>query len=118
MRYDYTTSKEGGVINGIENLNDGLFVIKCKEDGYVLSYDEFKPYLRPMSSMTDKQKVEYNSLRDLVPTEQQCEVGNLLGDFEFVDNWRSIDYLNTNHFDFRGLIERGLAIDATNLNIY
>ena len=118
LRYDYTTSKEGGVINGIENLNDGLFVIKCKEDGYVLSYDEFKPYLRPMSSMTDKQKVEYNSLRDLIPTEQQCEVGNILGDFEFVDNWRSIDYLNTNHFDFRGLIERGLAIDATNLNIY
>ena len=118
LRYDYTTSKEGGVINGIENLNDGLFVIKCKEDGYVLSYDEFKPYLRPMSSMTDKQKVEYNSLRDLVPTEQQCEVGNLLGDFEFVDNWRSIDYLNANHFDYRGLIEKGLAIDATGLNIY
>ena len=118
LRYDYTTSKEGGVINGIENLNDGLFVIKCSEDGYVLSYDEFKPYLFPLSSMTDKQKVEYNSLRDLVPTEQQCEVGNLLGDFEFVDNWRSIDYLNANHFDYRGLIEKGLAIDATGLNIY
>ena len=77
-----------------------------------------KPYLFPLSSMTDKQKVEYNSLRDLVPTEQQCEVGNLLGDFEFVDNWRSIDYLNANHFDYRGLIEYGLAIDATGLNIY
>ena len=77
-----------------------------------------KPYLFPLSSMTDKQKVEYNSLRDLVPTEQQCEVGNLLGDFEFVDNWRSIDYLNANHFDYRGLIEKGLAIDATGLNIY
>ena len=77
-----------------------------------------KPYLRPMSSMTDKQKVEYNSLRDLVPTEQQCEVGNLLGDFEFVDNWRSIDYLNASHFDYRGLIKKGLAIDATGLNIY
>ncbi len=77
-----------------------------------------KPYLFPLSSMTDKQKVEYNSLRDLVPAEQQCEVGNLLGDFEFVDNWRSIDYLNANHFDYRGLIEYGLAIDATGLNIY
>ena len=28
------------------------------------------------------------------------------------------DYLNKNHFDYRGLIEKGLAIDATNLNIY
>ena len=77
-----------------------------------------KPYLFPLSSMTDNQKVEYNSLRDLVPTEQQCEVGNLLGDFKFVDNWRSIDYLNSHHIDYRGLIKKGLAIDATGLNIY
>lgn len=81
-------------------------------------FGNFKPYLFPLLSMTDKQKVEYNSLRDLVPTEQQCEIGNLLGDFEFVDNWKSIDYLNANHFDYRGLIEKGLAIDATDKNIY
>ena len=81
-------------------------------------FGEFKPYLFPLSSMTDKQKVEYNSLRDLIPTEQQCEIGNLLGDFEFVDNWRSIDYLNANYFDYRGLIEKGLAIDATGTGIY
>lgn len=92
----------------------------CETEGY---HNDFpiecvKPYLLPMSSMTDKQKVEYNSLRDLVPAEQHCEIGNLLGDFEFVDNWRSIDYLNANHFDYRGLIEDGLAIDATGLNIY
>lgn len=30
----------------------------------------------------------------------------------------AIDYLNKNHFDYRGLIEKGLAIDATGLNIY
>lgn len=30
----------------------------------------------------------------------------------------AIDWLNKNHFDYRGLIEKGLAIDATNLNIY
>jgi hypothetical protein len=29
-----------------------------------------------------------------------------------------IDWLNENHFDYRGLIEKGLAIDATGLNIY
>ena len=92
--------------------------VKLKETGSIEDICTIKPYLFPLSSMTDKQKVEYNSLRDLVPTEQQCEVGNILGDFEFVDNWSSIDYLNTNHFDFRGLIERELAIDATNLNIY
>lgn len=30
----------------------------------------------------------------------------------------AIDWLNKNHFDYRGLIEKGLALDATNLNIY
>ena len=29
-----------------------------------------------------------------------------------------IDWFNKNHFDYRGLIEKGLAIDATGLNIY
>ena len=47
-----------------------------------------KPYLRPMRSMTDE------------------EFGFLL------------DYLNKRHFNYRGLIEKGLAIDATGLNIY
>ena len=112
-----------------ENIQGDFIVIglttervftNCETEGW---HNDFpiecvKPYLFPLSSMTDKQKVEYNSLRDLVPTEQQCEVENLLGDFEFVDNWKSIDYLNANHFDYRGLIEYGLAIDATGLNIY
>ena len=30
----------------------------------------------------------------------------------------SIDWLNKNHLDYRGLIGKGLAIDATDLNIY
>ena len=68
--------------------------------------------------MTDKQKGEYNFLRDLVPAIEPCEIGNFMDNFELVDNWRSIDYLNANHFDYRGLIEKGLAIDATGLNIY
>ena len=29
-----------------------------------------------------------------------------------------VDWLNENHFDCRGLIEKGLALDATGLNIY
>ena len=101
----------------IYSINSDGYVKNCYDDETVY-IDDVRPYLFPLSSMTDKQKVEYNSLRDLVPTEQQCEVGNLLGDFEFVDNWRSIDYLNANHFDYRDLIEKGLAIDATDKNIY
>ena len=42
-----------------KSINDDCFVIQCNNDGYVLSYDDFKPYLLPMSSMTDEQKGEY-----------------------------------------------------------
>ena len=110
LRYDYTTSKEGGVINGIENLNDGLFVIKCSEDGYVLSYDEFKPYLRPMSSMTEEEQRMLDSMCNGV------EMVSRLSGLKMFD--KAFNWLNENHFDYRGLIEKGLAIDATGLNIY
>ena len=109
LQYDYT-AEEGGFINGIENLNDGLFVIKCREDGYVLTYDEFKPYLRPMSSMTE---------------EEQRTLGSMCNDVEMVSRLsglkmfdKAFNWLDENHFDYRGLIEKGLAIDATDLNIY
>lgn len=64
-----------------------------------------KPYLRPMSSMTEEEKDEYNKLCDSYY------------DIHF-NSIESIDWLNAHHFDFRGLIERGLAIDCTGLNIY
>ena len=57
---------------------------------------DFKPYLRPMSSMTEEEKKECLKIT-------------------FVE---ATDWLNANHFDYRGLIEKGLAIDATGLNIY
>ena len=78
---------------------------------------KIKPYLFPLSSMTEEQKKEYNILRDDVPT-YHYEFGDIIEDTILYDNWESIDYLNAHHFDFRGLIEKGLAIDATGLNIY
>lgn len=77
---------------------------------YNLNLDEFKPYLFPMSSMTEEQKREYNSLRSIGTDE--C------GDITYFNTFESIDWCNKNHFDYRGLIEKGLAIDATELNIY
>lgn len=63
-----------------------------------------KPYLRPMSSMTEEEKLMYEGL--------------MIG----IDNISYMldvtDWLNSHNFDYRGLIEKGLAIDATVLNIY
>ena len=69
-----------------------------------------KPYLFPLSSMTEEQRNEYNNL---------CSVGtDECGDIIYFDTYESIDYLNKNKFDYRYLIPMGLAIDATRLNIY
>lgn len=84
---------------------------------HVFNIDEVKPYLFPLSSMTEEQEREYNTLRDFVYS-HHYEYEDIVEDMGLYDNWRSIDYLNANHFDYRGLIEKGLAIDATGLNIY
>ena len=64
-----------------------------------------KPYLFPLSSMTEEQEKEYNNLN--------CyELGC------FPHSEEALDYLTKNHFDYRYLIEKGLAIDATGKNIY
>ena len=52
----------------------------------------FKPYLRPMSSMTEE---EASGLTHLIR-----------------ESWEFYDYLNAHHFDYRGLIEKGLALEA------
>ena len=78
---------------------------------------EYIPCLYPMSSMTEEQKKEYNLLCDRVTT-YHYEDGNIVEDTELRDNWRSIEYLNANHFDYRGLIEKGLAFDTTGSGIY
>lgn len=72
---------------------------------YLLSsVEDVKPYLLPLSSMTKKQMDQFN--KTLIGTEN-------LG-------WsnETFDWLNKNHFDYRGLIPMGLAEDATDKNIY
>ena len=76
-----------------------------RDDKLPIDTFDDKLFLRPMSSMTEEQEKEYNNLN--------CyEVGC------FPHTEEALDYLIKNHFDYRGLIEKELAIDATGLNIY
>ena len=86
-----------------------------KTTNYAL--DECKPYLFPLSSMTEEQKREYYSLKHEVPV-CHYEYGDVVEEFELYDSPESFEYLIENHFDYRGLIPKGLALDATGLNIY
>ena len=90
--------------------------------GFIHDYEYiYKPYLFPLSSMTEEQKLEIKSLCD--GTEIFDDGGwmsyiSILGSFNFEINLAVVDWYNKNHFDYRGLIEKGLAIDTTGLNIY
>ena len=76
--------------------------------------DEVKPYLFPMSSMTEEYKEELVHKR--LGYYQVFEgIGRR---FFFERGCEVYEWLNEHHFDYRGLIEKGLAIDCTNLNIY
>lgn len=65
---------------------------------------KIKPYLFPLSSMTDEEKSMYEGL--MIGTDNISYMLDV------------VDWLNKNHFDYRGLIEKSLALDATGLNIY
>lgn len=80
-------------------------------------YDFYKPYLFPLSSMTEEQKREYNRWKHEVPV-CHYEYGDVVEEVELFDSPESFEYLIENHFDYHGLIPMGLAIDATGLNIY
>lgn len=76
--------------------------------------EEFKPYLYPLSSMTKEQR---SMLEDLDMNEPMLDIS---GERQIYipTNPRIIDWLNAHHFDYRGLIEQGLAIDATGVVMY
>ena len=89
---------------------------------YKIEHLGFKPYLFPLSSMTEEQREEFLNIQ----TEERQILLNALIEYKsgkydkipIIAPYKQIEWLNKNHFDYRGLIERGLAIDCTNLNIY
>ena len=83
--------------------------------GYQLYLSEFRPYLFHMSSMTVEQQKEYRKICDLDMT--ILENRPMKGE-PFPAMFNSQDWLDAHHFDYRGLIPMGLAIDATNKDIY
>lgn len=61
-----------------------------------------KPYLRPMSSMTEEEQQKYY---DLTHQEDDDIWAKCLFD-------KMVDFCNEHHLDYRGLIEKGLALEA------
>ena len=100
--------------------------VKFIETGGIENICAIKPYLFPLSSMTEEQKKEISKRYKLHTYYELCiEITNHSEGYWDDDNscnlqdylWL-VDWFNKNHFDYRGLIEKSLALDATGLNIY
>ena len=82
-----------------------------------------KPYLRPMSSMTEEERKDFIECAgyEVEESENGRHYDYYLKDFCGTEdapcvNADAIDWLNVNHFDYRGLIEKSLAIEVTKEN--
>lgn len=85
-----------------------------REEWYKVEF--IKPYLRPLSSMTESEREELKTLcdKDLSEFAGHLMKGHGLsrdGLYMF-DKLRQLDWLNAHHFDYRGLIPKGLANKA------
>lgn len=100
-----------GVIGLIHNVNCDDYNI-CIVGGDIDLLSQFfitiKPYLRPMSSMTEEEEKEYMNIDN---RSYSCPMA-----YAHIPASDRIDWLNAHHFDYRGLIEKGLAIAVTEEN--
>ena len=98
---------------------DGV-VFGCVEIGqYSLPIERVKPYLFPLSSMTDEQWKEITDIQ-IKESLKSIDSNNdyMSNPLLSIEDLKTIDWLNAHHFDYRNLINKNLAIDCTNLNIY
>lgn len=98
------------------SLTYTMLVAVDGRDGRVLR-GEIKPYLLPLSSMTEAQKEEFEGFVTYHPYVEGGWVMVKVDDGIYIP-CELVDWCLENHFDYRGLISKGLAIDATGLGIY
>ena len=76
-----------------------------------------KPYLFPLSSMTEEQEKEC-PIGETNLNIIKSNIGYGIIEIPWKLSYSFIEWCNKNHFDYRGLIPKGLANDATGLNVY
>lgn len=103
----YNDSWEGCQIGEFDNKWEGYQLVEFDNNMYfhhleafLCSRIEITPYLRPMSSMTKEERDEWMKITH---AQEWLIIGNLD---------KATDWLNEHHFDYRGLIEKGLALEA------
>lgn len=136
VRVCHMTSEFSGVLHNISVLHmyegnsdsdkydsivDYVADIDFFGDGYPYEVEEFKPYLFPLSSISSEQLKEVSEIlgKEVEVFDNYLNiVDHTRNTFSYLELDALFDWFNKNHFDYRNLIEKGLAIDCTNINIY
>lgn len=84
---------------------------------YALKVEAVKPYLLPLSSMTEEQIYNSPFGYETMDTIRKNKDWTTI-EIDHDDYYELVDWFNAHHFDYRNLIEKSLALDATNLGIY
>lgn len=107
--------KYGGYTSVIENIDITGYIVDS--EGNLTEIELVRPYLFPLSSMTEEQKQEYTYIVNYISSDDTENWKE--GEFIYVEQFTQLmHFYHTNHLDYRGLIPMGLANDATGLNIY
>ena len=119
-------------VKGLVTFNGNLFMTQIQVEDRTIDgklYDRFaefqdswydnvtiKPYLFPLSSMTDAQEAELDKYLDM---DSKSLIDGYKNGLRCAHPYFNVqDWYNKNHFDYRGLIPMGIANDATGKNIY
>lgn len=91
--------------------NEPFFKVKTDNKTFAVPVEQIKPYLRPISSLSQEERDKF------------CDIGGVIshkpsdGKLYLVAYFpEALDYLNSIHADYRGMIEKGLAIEVTDEN--
>ena len=104
VAYNYA---DKGIVWGFDVLRIKLLLEIEEEE----NWEYIKPYIRPMSSMTEDEKETYYNLC-YEEEREELEFGEWAARIHYHDTIESIDYLNSIHADYRELIPKGLALEA------
>lgn len=135
--WDYDRDCEFSTVETLIGINDRFIYTLCGDEKdrhsikEPLSILDYKPYLFPLLSMTEEQRIElykvlgwgyeshyhlskeWEDLNDSIDNNDLFLPASWISDLNKIHNW-----LNKNHFDYQGLIKKGLALSAIGLNIY
>lgn len=98
---------KGNIIYPMSGINAALGYVELAISER-LSIEKARPYLRPMSSMTEEEYDEFKKLDRI-----SMKRFRILDEVDmWIDRYEIFDFLNEHHFDYHGLISRGFALEA------